>query len=284
LSTYGFTFHITPETSPQNLAEYLHEKYGIDLSQRKIKHLRDHQWLQKSWGVIPWGFFQAKRQRSWGLYEDESVLIVCKPPFMTVVGPKETSPLVDIWQQKQNYKLYAVHRLDYETSGIVVFSKNKNSKVALDELFRQQKIQKRYGAWVYGKPSQSQWDCTTPLQQRGGMMIAASPLTPANQTLKARTIFRCIKTVGDEQQKQITWIEAKPVTGKRHQIRAHLYLQGHPVIGESLYGGADPKRSSGVRCQLHALSLSFNLKGKSISVSCHPPSDMMPTDMLGWTS
>jgi len=195
------------------------------------------------------------------LYEDRSVLAIDKPAGWMLApdnwqntGRNLHNVLMDglrhgdFWARSRQLKfLRYVHRLDAETSGILVLAKSSGALRALSALFETRKVEKLYLAVVHGVPKQNEWSCNLklgPLQgARGKMKVDCAGKA-------AETSFHVIQSVRGN-----TLIEARPVTGRTHQIRVHLSACGHPVVGDSLYGTSEERCDS---LGLRAVSLSYS--------------------------
>src|SRR4051812_32045167 len=151
----------------------------------------------------------------------------------------------DFWARSRNLKfLRFVHRLDAETTGVLLFAKSSGAASALGDLFETRQIEKRYLAVVSGAPKQKEWTCDLaigPDPNHHGSMKAA----PDGK--EAFTEFRVLETRGDR-----TLIEARPFTGRQHQIRIHLLAAGFPILGDELYG-----RGSELPLALRAVEVSY---------------------------
>jgi len=143
-----------------------------------------------------------------------------------------------------------VHRLDRGTSGVMFFPKHKQAATLISDLLRNGKVAKTYWALVSGSPDQQQWKVDKPIAKvskfRYGVAHNGSP---------AQTVFSVLGEGGG-----VTAIEARPLTGRTHQIRVHLAHCGFPIIGDESYGGAPAPRM-----MLHCRSMRFTgFKGKII--------------------
>jgi RluA family pseudouridine synthase len=190
------------------------------------------------------------------LYEDRSVLAIDKPPGWMLVPfswqktnrnlqAALTSSIAakDFWARSRNLKfLRFVHRLDAETTGILLFAKSSGAVEAFGRLFESRKMDKTYLAVVSGKPRESEWICRLKVgpdpRQRGKMKADRHHGKPAE------TEFRLLR-VGDG----TSLIVARPFTGRTHQIRVHLAAGGHPIVGDALYSQAvtDDRGNIGLR-------------------------------------
>ncbi|MEY2465594.1 MAG: rRNA synthase [Verrucomicrobiota bacterium] len=195
------------------------------------------------------------------LYEDRSVMAIDKPrgwmlvPFSWQKTDRNlqaalTSSIAakDFWARSRNLKfLRFVHRLDADTTGILLLAKSLGAVATYGELFESRKMEKVYLAVVYGTPKEKEWTCRLSLapdpDERGRMKV------DAHEGKEAETNFRVLQSG-----KQTSLIEAHPYTGRTHQIRVHLAESGHSIVGDELYSPPDPgNRHLGLR----AISLSY---------------------------
>jgi 23S rRNA pseudouridine1911/1915/1917 synthase len=143
-----------------------------------------------------------------------------------------------------------VHRLDRGTSGVMFFPKHKQAATYISNLLKEGKVEKTYWALVAGVPDQQEWKVDKPIAKiskfRYGVSISGKP---------ART---CFSVMGEGT--GITAIEARPLTGRTHQIRVHLAHSGLPIVGDESYGGQPAERM-----MLHCRKMRFKgLKGNMI--------------------
>ncbi len=184
------------------------------------------------------------------LYEDRSVLAIDKPRDWMLVpfswqntGHNLQAALIssiaagDFWARSRGLKyLRSVHRLDAETTGVLLLAKSQGALHTYSELFESRKMEKVYLAVVHGAPRQTQWSCELKLapdpQRRGRMKVDSA------HGKAAETTFRVLQKVG-----KTALLEAQPLTGRTHQIRLHLASSGHPIVGDQLYGSHRANRS-----------------------------------------
>ena len=206
------------------------------------------------------------------LYEDRSVIAVDKPRGWMLVPHSwqrtnrnlqaaVTSSIAarDFWARSRNLKfLRHVHRLDADTTGILLFAKSPGAVETFSDLFEGRKMEKTYLAVVTGQPKQNEWTCRAKL--------APDPRQPGKMKVDSRdgkeseTHFKVLEAVG-----KFTLIEAKPVTGRTHQIRVHLLESGLPIIGDELYGKREGKLPLGLRAIKLAYTDPFTKKRVYIS-------------------
>ncbi len=205
------------------------------------------------------------------VHEDERVIAVDKPVGRLVIparGKAEGSPLVDEVSKHLGGKAYVLHRIDRETSGLVLFAKDSSSHTALSKLFEARKIRKYYLALVQGRID-SDGRVQEPLREFGSGRVGIDSKGKASLT----------KYSVRESFKDASLLEVRPKTGRRHQIRVHLYSIGHPVLGDPLYGKDRPVGGAG-RLMLHAWKLEFKGEGfPKTSISTEPPADF--TEIVG---
>jgi RluA family pseudouridine synthase len=134
-------------------------------------------------------------------------------------------------------KIFTVHRIDKETSGLVVFAKNKESHRNLSMAFEQRKIKKRYILIVHGRPSWKETTCDFALVPNGNK----KHLTIVDKFCGKESITRFVLLTSAG---NYSVLEAMPETGRIHQIRVHAAAIGHPVVCDALYGNEKPVKLS----------------------------------------
>lgn len=133
------------------------------------------------------------------------------------------------------------HRLDKETSGVMVFALDRAVNRRLGDSFQERRVVKDYLAWVDGTPALDRWTAAEDICRKEGRYRTCPP----GQGKPAQTLCRVVFRAADR-----ALVAARPVTGRTHQIRLHLAARGHPVIGDRLYG-----KTAADRLYLHALRL-----------------------------
>src|SRR3989344_3446654 len=209
------------------------------------------------------------------LYEDSSILAIDKPSgilvhpsttLRTSPDKKKEETIKDIFLKKYP-KLEIVHRLDKETSGVMLLAKNAKAHEFLKRQFANREVKKIYYTIVSGfvkndhgvinKPiGRSPKDFRRHLAGRGAR----------GELREAITEYRVLKRFIEKKEK-FTYLEIKPKTGRTHQIRVHMKYLNHPVVCDSLYNPDKPCPKGISRLALHAKSIEFNnLKGQIIKV------------------
>jgi 23S rRNA pseudouridine1911/1915/1917 synthase len=195
------------------------------------------------------------------LYEDRSVLAIDKPRGWMLVphtwrktnwnlqAAIDSSIRADeFWARSRNLKyLRHIHRLDADTSGVMLFAKSEGAMRAFGEMFESRRMEKTYLAVVEGQPRQPEWTCALPLgpdpKHFGKMRVDSS-----EEGKESETHFRVLQS-----NERFTLIEAKPLTGRTHQIRVHLAESGSPIMCDELYGRVE----KGYRLGLRAVRLAY---------------------------
>jgi tRNA pseudouridine32 synthase / 23S rRNA pseudouridine746 synthase len=202
------------------------------------------------------------------IFEDPHLIVVDKPAGQLVIpgrGEVEGKPLVDEVSSHIRKKAYVVHRIDRETSGLVAFAKDAPTHRELSLLWEGREVQKTYLAWVLGEMDKKEGLLDYPLRTFGSGRMGVDPKGKPSQTR-----YRVVKTEG-----QASLLEVESLTGRRHQIRVHLYHAGHPVLGDPLYGQERPVGGAS-RLLLHAWRLRIPYAGKVLELTCEPSPDFHP--------
>ena len=194
------------------------------------------------------------------LYEDRSVLAIDKPSGWMLAPDSwhNTSRNLhnalmeglrrgDFWARSRQLRfLRYVHRLDAETSGVLLLVRSPGALRPLSDLFETRKMEKVYLAIVHGVPQQNEWSCDLKLAPVEG---TPGKMKSDRNGKEAVTQFQLLESGGDT-----SLVEVRPLTGRTHQIRVHLAATGHPVLGDSLYGAAHEQVDS---LGLRAVRLSY---------------------------
>jgi 23S rRNA pseudouridine955/2504/2580 synthase len=197
--------------------------------------------------------------RSLTLYEDDEVLALNKPSGLAVQGGTKTARHVDrllsAWGEGLE-RPRLVHRLDRDTSGVLVLGKTPQAAAHLAASFAGRKAQKTYWAVVMGTPEPADGDIELALVKRGvgdrEVVMPADPSDPLGEP--ADTEFVTLARAGSE----AAWMALRPHTGRTHQLRAHMLALGHPILGDPKYGTQlSGGVSQGLKLQLHARRLTL---------------------------
>jgi tRNA pseudouridine32 synthase/23S rRNA pseudouridine746 synthase/23S rRNA pseudouridine1911/1915/1917 synthase len=204
------------------------------------------------------------------LYEDRDILVVDKPAgLLTIATAKEKSHtvyfmLTDYVRKgcsKSRSRLFIVHRLDRETSGVLVLAKNKGAKLFLQGHW--QETEKKYLGVVHGWLEKKSDTITSYLAENRAHVVYST--TDTKKGKLAHTAYRVLK-----ERKGFSLLEVSPLTGRKNQIRVHLAGIGHPVVGDKKYGKKD---ESHTRLALHARSICFRhpFSGEQLAFEAEVP-------------
>ena len=200
--------------------------------------------------------------------ETPELLVINKPSgLLTMAGRGDLAKekhLVGLLHQSYG-RGFVTHRLDRDASGLIIFTRTPEAHRYYSGLFETRGIEKKYLVVAEGKVAEERGEIDKPLTQRGsGRMSVAFD---GKRSLTRYSVLDRLRGA--------TLLEVSIVTGRRHQIRAHLYSIGNPVLGDSLYGDA-AKQSKFPRLMLHSWRLRFtDMAGKTMSIEVDPPSDFM---------
>jgi tRNA pseudouridine32 synthase/23S rRNA pseudouridine746 synthase len=214
------------------------------------------------------------------IYVDQYLIVVDKPANVlsvdghTILTTAQTSSIeskLRAWYAPQ--PIYIVHRLDMETSGLLMIALTRTCAQALNQMFRSKKIHKKYIARVHGhlvdaenldKHEQQKQSIKTWIQRHPTEKLIRQAIVVPVHTLKPKQGTKT-KQFAETRYKQLqacaktnsSWVELIPVTGQTHQLRVHLNFIGHPIWGDTLYGSKEIQAKSSTRLCLHAFELTF---------------------------
>jgi RluA family pseudouridine synthase len=222
------------------------------------------------------------------LYEDAALLAFDKPAGLTIAGgwgaARETN-LMDEVHRRLSASIFNVHRLDRDTSGVLLCAKTREALLPLCRAFEKREVTKRYVSLVRGEPAQAEFQVDrgiAPDPNRPGRMLAV-----ARGGRTACTAFRVLR-----RWRGYALVEAVPATGRTHQIRVHLAWSGCPPVADPIYGNGEglclsalkpgykhkggPERPLIARVALHAESLAFAhpLSGETVTICAPLPHDL----------
>jgi tRNA pseudouridine32 synthase/23S rRNA pseudouridine746 synthase len=178
------------------------------------------------------------------LFEDGGLLAVDKPEGITSIPGRnqDGGSLLQLLQIRFPEKLFVVHRLDKGASGVILFAKTAEMHRRMNMLFENREVEKTYEALVHGRIDRDSGSVDQPLRAFGSGRMGADLLNGKPSV----TAYRVLRRFQNH-----TWIEVSPKTGRRHQIRVHLYGMGHPIAGDLLYGERE-KQKDYPRLMLHS--------------------------------
>ena len=249
----------------------------------------------------------AKMIRACVLYRDDDIIVLNKPAGLAVQGGSGQTRHVDGLSEAlrfgndENPRL--VHRLDKDTSGVLVLARTREAAARLTAAFRHRNTRKIYWALVAGVPTPYLGEIKTGLVKAGGHgargegekmnVVHLSEIDDTPGAKRAHTYYATLYRVAG----RASWVALEPVTGRTHQLRAHMAGIGHPIIGDGKYGGSGQEnlgdgwgaQLGGIiskKLHLHARRLSFEHPStrKQVSFTAPLPDHMRESwDTFGWT-
>ncbi|RJY09071.1 RluA family pseudouridine synthase [Aurantiacibacter aquimixticola] len=203
----------------------------------------------------------------------KSALVLNKPPGLATQGGTKTNKhvdgLLDAFAGDDEQRPRLVHRLDKDTSGVLLVARTAGSAAFFSKRFSGRSAKKIYWALVVGVPEVAEGTIDAPLAKQPGtggekMHVDMEGGQPA------KTLYRVVERAGHA----AAWVELQPFTGRTHQLRVHLAAIGHPIVGDGKYGGQDAFLTGSVsrKMHLHARRLIIDApKGETLDVTADLP-------------
>jgi 23S rRNA pseudouridine955/2504/2580 synthase len=242
--------------------------------------------------VPPLGLSKADRDfiERMILYEDDHVLVLNKPYGIAVQGGTGTKRHIDGllagMADRFGDRPRLVHRLDRDTTGVLLVAKHRDAAARLGRIFQTRSAGKTYWALVKGVPRPPQGKIEAALVKAAGPdgdRVRKALPGEQDKAMHATTHYSVIDRVAHK----AAWVSLKPVTGRQHQLRAHMALIGHPIVGDNKYEGDKVLADSGIDAKLHLharrLVIPHPVAGEpAIDVTAPLPEHMRRTwEMLG---
>jgi 23S rRNA pseudouridine955/2504/2580 synthase len=218
------------------------------------------------------------------IHEDANAFVLNKPPGLATQGGTKTTQHLDrlldgLATDAGRPKL--VHRLDKDTSGALLVAKSARAAGHFAKAFSGRTARKVYWALVVGVPSEEEGLIDAPLAKQPGTGGEKMHVDTENG-LAARTRWRVLDRAGN----RAAWVEMQPLTGRTHQLRAHMAAIGHPIVGDAKYGGAEAFLTGGISRKLHLHARRIRIDapdGGKIDVTAELPSHLAESlAMLGF--
>jgi 23S rRNA pseudouridine955/2504/2580 synthase len=206
------------------------------------------------------------------IYEDPSALVLNKPPGLATQGGTKTTQHLDrllggLADDGDRPKL--VHRLDKDTSGALLVARSARSAGHFAKAFSGRTARKVYWAIIVGVPDRDEGVIDAPLAKQPGTGGEKMHISEEHG-LPAKTRWRVIDRAGN----RAAWVELQPLTGRTHQLRAHMAALGHPIVGDGKYGGPEAFLTGGISRKLHLHARRIRIDapdGGKINVMAEPP-------------
>ncbi len=196
------------------------------------------------------------------LFENADYLATDKPEGVVSVSEAGKGGLPELLKDIFPGKLYPVHRLDREASGVIVYAKNADAHRHLNAQFDRREVRKTYLALALGAIRANHGTVNAPIREFGSGRMGVD----AKRGKPSSTEFKLVERLDGA-----TLVRVHPATGRRHQIRVHLYHIGHPIAGDLKYGDPEEQRRF-PRLMLHAAAIEFALpSGERVTVEAAAP-------------
>lgn len=198
------------------------------------------------------------------LHEDDDMVVIDKPEGLATIPERfdRERCLLNYLADSVSYKPYIVHRIDKPVSGAVIFAKHAESHRYLCTAFEQGRVEKTYMALVHGVPAEEKGTIDYPLRRFGSGRMGVDTL----RGKPCRTDYTVLEQLG-----HFAHLRVSPRTGRRHQIRVHLYGIGHAIVGDPMYGSHDVQERF-PRLMLHASQICVRMADeREVTVSSPLP-------------
>jgi 23S rRNA pseudouridine955/2504/2580 synthase len=183
--------------------------------------------------------------------ETKSAIVLNKPPGLATQGGSKTNKHVDglldaFVEDDDTPRPRLVHRLDKDTSGVLLIARTPGSAASYSKRFSGRSARKVYWALIVGVPDVKEGTIDAPLAKQPGSGGEKMHVDLENGQ-PAKTRYRVVETAG----KKAAWVELEPLTGRTHQLRVHLEAIGHPIVGDGKYGGQDAFLTGSISRKMH---------------------------------
>ncbi len=221
--------------------------------------------------------------------ENEAFVAINKPAGLLSIPDRAGQELSLKQLLKERYgNIFTVHRLDRDTSGIIVFAKDETTHKELSKLFEGRDVEKYYLGFVQGKPMNEKDRIDAAIMEHPGKQLKMMTHAEGKPSI---TDYETVETFGS-----YSWMQFQIHTGRTHQIRVHMQYIGNPIICDEIYGKSEPIRISSLkgkkfklsndvleerpilsRLALHSWKLNFQLNGEQFNLEAEVPKDLRAT-------
>jgi 23S rRNA pseudouridine955/2504/2580 synthase len=194
---------------------------------------------------------QIAEARGMVIRETPSAIVLNKPPGLATQGGSKTTKHVDglldaFVEDERTPRPRLVHRLDKDTSGVLLIARTPGSAASFSKRFASRSARKVYWALVVGVPQLAEGVIDAPLAKQPGTGGEKMHIDEENGQA-AKTRYRVVDRAGQ----RAAWVELEPLTGRTHQLRVHMAAIGHPIVGDGKYGGQDAFLTGAVSRKMH---------------------------------
>ena len=228
--------------------------------------------------LVPWKQEDIDYLASLIVWEDDEICVINKPSGLATQGGTKTIRHIDGLLQAYGggHPFRLVHRLDRDTSGVLVVAKTLEMSIFLSDAFKKKLVKKVYWAIVHGKPEFKQGTINAPIAKKEEG-AREKMVVDFDNGKTAITEYRVLKSLQD----QSSWLELKPETGRTHQLRVHTAYMGHPIIGDKKYGSLDDHP-----LHLHSRQITIPvMSGRTLTFVAPPPhhiDDRLKQSKINW--
>jgi 23S rRNA pseudouridine955/2504/2580 synthase len=194
---------------------------------------------------------QIAEAKAMVIRETPAAIVLNKPPGLATQGGSKTTKHVDglldaFVEDERTPRPRLVHRLDKDTSGVLLIARTPGSAASFSKRFASRSARKVYWALVVGNPDLAEGVIDAPLAKQPGTGGEKMHIDEENGAA-AKTRYRVVDNAGQ----RAAWVELEPLTGRTHQLRVHMAAIGHPIVGDGKYGGPDAFLTGAVSRKMH---------------------------------